>query len=134
LEEPTASEQERTIGRPAWRRVFIATLVAAGSFLLFYMGAILLPLLTWPGCVVFLPVGVWLGRGSRRPWMEGALYGLFATALVLLLLLLSDFPWAGLSALFLVLPQGVLGTWLGARLFPTWPRPPEKEEGDVPPP
>ncbi len=110
-EEPSRAES------PAWRHVIVASLVAEGLFLLFYLGGTFLPLLIWPGSLVFFPAGLWLGRKSRRPWMEGAFYGLLTTVAVALLLLLSGFPWGSLYALFLVLPQGILGTWLGARFF-----------------
>lgn len=102
---------------PAWRRVLVSALIAEGIFLLFYLGGTFLPLLIWPGSLAFLPVSIWLGRKSRRPWVEGALYGLFTTVVVALFLLLNGFPWGPLYALFLVLPQGILGSWLGARLF-----------------
>ncbi len=126
LSSDQGSEPPSTSGRgnvspiqePAWKRVLIAALVAEGIFLLGYLGGIFLPLLIWPGSLAFLPVGIWLGRKSRRPWVEGALYGLITTVVVALLLFLDGFPWGSLYALFLVLPQGILGTWLGARLLP----------------
>ncbi len=119
-EPPSTSGRGNTspIQEPAWKRVLIAALVAEGIFLLGYLGGIFLPLLIWPGSLAFLPVGIWLGRKSRRPWVEGALYGLITTVVVALLLFLDGFPWGSLYALFLVLPQGILGTWLGARLLP----------------
>lgn len=123
---PPAPVRENTppAETPAWRRVLIAALVAEGVFLVFYLGGTFLPLLVWPGSLAFLPAGIWLGRKSRRPWVEGAVYGLLTTAVVALFLLLSGFPWGPLYALFLVFPQGILGSWLGARLF--------SAQGDIP--
>jgi membrane protein implicated in regulation of membrane protease activity len=69
---------------------------------------------------VFLPVGVWVGRGSRHPWLEGFLYGLSAGIIVIGIMmggssLLQE--WSLRFALLLAVPQGIVGTWIGARFF-----------------
>ncbi len=118
LSPPTLGQAEAPrVEAPDWRRVIVTALVVEGVFFLFYLGATFLPLLIWPGSLVFSPAGFLLGRKSRRPWLEGALYGLLTTAVVALLLFLTGFPWGVLYALFLVLPQGILGTWLGSHFF-----------------
>ena len=122
---PTSEREEARTGRPGWPRVLTAALIAEGLFLLFYLGGTVLPWLIWPASLAFFPAGIWLGRKSLRPWVEGALYGLLTTVVAALFLVLSGFSWGGLYALFLVLPQGVLGTWLGARFFPAQDAPPQ---------
>jgi len=108
---------ERTAFSP--RRDLLAVLCASGAFLLFVLLADFWPVLIYLGCVVFLLVGLWVGRRSDRPWVDGALYGGLSTLVAAVLLaLVSELGWFGwLAALFLALPQGVVGVWVGARLL-----------------
>ncbi len=103
----------------SWRRVLLGALVGGLAF----QGLSLLtwgvPFFSFLVGAVFLPVGLWVGWGSRRPWPDGLAYGLLA-ALGMTLLLLSWGPtmstWSLRLAFLLALPQGLLGTWLGALL------------------
>ena len=121
--EDGATEKRRTAASPAaplsWRRDLFGVLYGSGAFLVFLILADVLPVLVYVGCLVFLPIGVWVGRGSRRPWLDGLVYSGLATLVVaLLLFIVSDMGWIGvLAALFLALPQGILGVRLGARLL-----------------
>lgn len=101
------------------RHDLLAVFYASGAFLLLLLLADFWPVLVYLGCVVFLLVGLWVGRHSCRPWVDGAIYGGLATLVAAVLItLISDLGWFGwLTALFLALPQGVLGVWLGTRLF-----------------
>ncbi len=103
-----------------WRRLLLGLAVATGAFLLLFILGNVLPLLIYVGCLVFLPVGLWIGRGSRKPWLDGIIYGgLTALVVALILFLGSELgPLGLLAALFLALPQGFLGIWLGARAWP----------------
>ena len=72
-------------------------------------------------CLAFLLVGLWVGRRSPRPWLDGLVYGGLATLVAGVCLAIAT-PMGWLSwpaALFLALPQGVLGAWLGARTLRT---------------
>ncbi len=98
----------------------IAVLVASALFLLLFNLGSALAALVWLGCIVFLPVGVWLGRESPRPWLDGAVYGLVASLVVAVILFTSGFAmgsWGAIGAFLLVLPQALFGAWLGGR-FP----------------
>jgi len=102
-----------------WRDDLLAGLIAGAAFLLLTALADMFePGLVWLANLVFLPVGIWLGRSSRRLWVDGTIYGLTATVLVVLLLLARGVPLLAFLSLFVVLPQGLLGAWAGARLFP----------------
>jgi hypothetical protein len=112
-------EQPSPAGPIAWRRDLLGVLYAGSAFLLLLVLAGAFPLLVYLGCLVFLPVGVWVGSRSRRPWVDGAIYSGLATvvAAVSLVFASSLGAVATVAALFLALPQGVLGVWLGARLL-----------------
>lgn len=103
----------------ALRRDLLGVLYASGVFLLFLLAADFLPVVVYLGCIGFLLVGLWVGWRSCRPWVDGIFYGGFSTLVAaVLIVLISDMGWLGcLAALFLALPQGVIGVWLGARLF-----------------
>jgi hypothetical protein len=103
----------------ALRRDLLAVLCANSAFLLLLLVADLLPMLVYLGCVVFLLIGFWVGRRSLRPWVDGAIYGGLSTLVAAVLIaLVTDMGWFGwLAALFLALPQGVVGVWLGAQLL-----------------
>lgn len=102
-----------------WRSDLLAGLVAGAAFaLLTAMADMFGAGLIWLACMVFLPIGIWVGRRSQRPWGDGTAYSLAATVLVVLLLLARLFPLGAFLSLFMVLPQGIIGTWVGARLWP----------------
>lgn len=102
-----------------WRFDLLAGLVAGASFVLLTAMADMFGAgLIWPACMVFLPIGIWVGRRSRRPWSDGTAYGLAAAVLVVLLLLARLFPLGAFLSLFMVLPQGIIGAWVGSRLWP----------------
>jgi hypothetical protein len=113
-----AEAASRKIGL-ALRGDLLAVLCANGAFLLLLLVADLLPILVYLGCIVFLLVGLWVGRHSLRPWVDGAIYGGLSTLVAAVLIaLVTDMGWFGwLAAFFLALPQGVVGVWLGTRLF-----------------
>jgi hypothetical protein len=100
-----------------WRRILVATLVAGVAFLVLFVLRDVLYEIAYLGSIVFLPVGLWVGRRSRHPWADGAVYGLLSGLVACLVLLSIDFPlwWGGLV---LALPQGIAGAWVGARLWP----------------
>ncbi len=104
---------------PSLRRDLLAALVADSAFLLFLLLSDMVPALVYAGCAVFLVVGLWVGRGSGRPWLDGAIYGLLAALVAAALIaLVTELGWLGwLVGFWLALPQGVLGVWLGARLL-----------------
>jgi hypothetical protein len=113
---PTAPSAKRPTPR---QRLLLAVLYAGGAFLVLLLLADFLPALVYLGCLAFLVGGVWVGRYSRRPWADGAIYGGLSTLIAAVLLaIISPMGWIGLlAAPFLALPQGILGVWLGARIF-----------------
>ena len=118
--EPTEEGKQASAGGSIrWRYDLLAGLVAGAAFMLLITLASMIEAgLVWPACIVFLPGGIWVGRHSHRSWTDGAVYGLATTVLVALILLARGFVLGSLFALFLVLPQGLLGAWIGARLWP----------------
>jgi hypothetical protein len=104
----------------SWRRDLFGVLYGSGGFLVFLVLSDMLPVLIYLGSLVFLPVGIWVGRGSRRTWLDGLVYSGFCTLVVAVFMVVAGYPgWVGVfAALFLALPQGIVGVWLGARLFP----------------
>lgn len=101
-----------------WRLDLLAGLVAGVTFaLLTVLAGVFGADLVWLASVIFLPIGLWVGRRSHKPWADGGVYGLTATVFVVLLLILQAFSLGALLAPFVVLPQGIVGAWVGARLW-----------------
>jgi len=122
MQDPKDSEHNESPSEQvglALRRDLLAVFLANGAFLLLLLASDLLPMLVYLGCIVFLLVGLWVGRRSHRPWVDGAIYGGLSTLVAAVLIaLITDMGWFGwLAALFLALPQGIVGVWLGTRLF-----------------
>jgi len=121
--DDVAAEKPGAAPSPAaplsWRRDLFGVLYGSGAFLVFLILADFLPVLVYVGSLVFLPVGVWVGRNSLRPWLDGLVYsGLSTLVVALLLVIVNGMGWIGvLAAFFLALPQGILGVRLGARLL-----------------
>ena len=103
----------------SWRSIGTAVLVASGAFLALFVLGNTLPEFFFVNGIVFLPVAIWLGRVSRRPVLDGLFFGLAAAVPAFLIMVLGNSPlggWGVLYALILAVPQGVFGSWLGARL------------------
>jgi hypothetical protein len=119
-----ALERERPIAGKtvldvSWRSIGTAVLVASGAFLALFVLGNTLPEFFFVNGIVFLPVAIWLGRVSRRPVLDGLFFGLAAAVPAFLIMVLGNSPlggWGVLYALILAVPQGVFGSWLGARL------------------
>lgn len=102
-----------------WRRSLVAALVANGIFFVFFVLSGAEPRLIFASSIVFLPLGIWVGRKSESPLRDGAIFGLLSALLLTLILLVQGFSmggWSLLYALFLALPQGLLGAYLGRRV------------------
>jgi hypothetical protein len=102
-----------------WRRLLTGAVLAGGAFAVLFLLATSVPALGFLIALVFLPVGLWVGRGSRRPLLDGLIYGLLSAVAAEVVMLPSGFP-RGLALAFpflLAVPQGVLGTWLGKRFL-----------------
>ena len=138
-----ATPSPRRVGRTGgvgidWRRTLVAALAAGVAFLMLFSLAGALPGLVYISSIVFLPAGIWVGRGSRRPWLDGAVFGLLATVAVLFILPIQGFTLGSggfLYPLFLVLPQAITGAWLGARILPQpreGPQPKSEANSDRP--
>ena len=132
-DSPLAAEQEGAPSQAApiaWRRDLLGVLCAGTAFLLLLVLASAFAPLVYVGCVAFLPVGVWVGLESRRPWVDGIIYSGLATVVAAASLVLASSlgAIATVAALFLALPQGVLGVWLGARVRRGLDGPPGVEE------
>ncbi len=114
---PGGKEEASAVAAISWRRVLLAVLIAGAAFLILLVLQAVLYEIAYVSSIVFLVAGLWLGRRSQSPWAEGAVFGLLGGLLACLILLVVAFPlwWGGL---LLALPQGVAGTWLGARLWP----------------
>jgi len=130
--EPTQEKAFRETGRREgtgqrggvilpWRRVLAGAVLAGGIFAVLFLLATSVPPLVFLSALTFLPVGLWVGRGSQRPWLEGLFYGLFTAVIAMLVLFGFASGWpkavAFAFAFLLAVPQGVLGAWLGNRFL-----------------
>jgi hypothetical protein len=122
-DEDVVTEEPKASSPPppgiSWRRDLLGVLYGSGAFLILLLLKDALPVLVYVANLVFLPAGLWVGRASRRPWADGLVYSGFAALVVMLLLVFVGYPvWlAGPAGLLLVLPEGVLGVWLGVRFL-----------------
>lgn len=111
----------------AWRRLVTGAFLAGMGFLVLYLLAWHFPWMAVLPGAVFLPVGLWIGLGSDRPWLDGLVYGLLSALITTLILFGTSAPlqqWSLRFGLLLAIPQGLVGSWLGARLL----KPPAQEQ------
>ncbi len=117
-EAPDVEPESPASQEISWRRDTVGVLIAGVCFALLLAFSALIPELIWLSCLVFLIVGIWIGWESPRPWVDGAVYGLLSTVTAALVMLVSGFQMGAFTLiypLFLALPQGIFGVWLGAQ-------------------